>query len=240
VRGSGLTQPEQRGLTLCPRSASAEGTSVPDPESAHNTPGSVRLSGVDLAAIAAFTAAGLSLVNVAVSSRLTSRGNLEQWRRNEERPVIARILTLSDDALSKWQAAGEARQDWIDSVTADPSRSHEDTQARDQAAEHWSAGAELYNKLRFELAQLDLIAGRPLRDVANKLVREHESVRQWIRPASGASNWFQLLTEQNNKIISLHADLVEKTRADLRLEHDLTWHRGRWLWPQFRARKTLR
>jgi hypothetical protein len=177
---------------------------------------------VDLAAVAAFTAAGLSLVNVAISYRLTSRGQREQWRRDQERPIVAWVLTLSADALAQWEQAGQARRDWIDSRRADPDRAHEDTQARDEARVHWGAGSEAYEKLRFEVAQLDLIAGHQLRDVANKLVGEHESARQWLRPASGADDWFQLLTEQNNKIIRLHTELVEKTRADLGLASSLT------------------
>jgi len=75
----------------------------------------------------------------------------------------------------------------------------------------------IYEKLRFEAAQLDLIAGVSLRDVANKLVREHESTRHWLRPASGASDWYELATKQNNKVVRLHAELVEKARADLGL-----------------------
>ena len=51
------------------------------------------------AVIAAFAAAALSLVNVIVGYRLASRGHLEQWQRDETRPIVARILTLSQDAL---------------------------------------------------------------------------------------------------------------------------------------------
>lgn len=196
-------------------------------------PGWARLSAVDLAAIAAFSAAGLSLVNVVVSYRFASRGSLEQWRRDEQRPVVARMLTLSDEALSKWRAAGFARREWLESLQADPGRSQEDTQSRDLAAEHWSGGSELYDKLRFELAQLDLIAGRPLRDVAARLVREHESARQRVRPASGGDDWFRPLMEQNNTINGLHADLVMKTRADLGLGQDLTRRRLRSLLRRF-------
>jgi hypothetical protein len=177
-------------------------------------PRRARLSCVDLAAVAAFTAAGLALVGVVVnivwSYRLSSRVQLEQWRRNEERPIVARMLTLSADVLEQWQQTGQARRDWIDSLRADPNRGHEDTKARDEARDHWGAGSELYEKLRFGAAQLDLIAGRPLRSVAAKLVREHESAQHWLRPASGADDWFELLTEQNNKIVRLHAELVGK------------------------------
>lgn len=93
-----------------------------------------------------------------------------------------------------------------------------DTKARDEATEHWIAGSELFEKLRFELAQLDLIAGPDVRAVATTLVREHESVQHWIRPASGADDWYKLLTEQNNKIVRLHEELVDKTRAELGLD----------------------
>jgi hypothetical protein len=190
---------------------------------------------VNWTAIAAFTAAGLSLVNVAVSARLAGRGRLEQWRRDEERPIVARMLTLSADALDKWQAAGYARHEWIDSLNADPSRSSEDVMARDEASERWWAGSELYDKLRFEGAQLDLIAGHPLRDAATTLVREHESVRHRIRPASGASDWFELLTEHNNKIVRLHEDLIKKTRADLGVDRASVRHRLRLLLPRSRT-----
>lgn len=196
----------------------------------------ITLSGVDLVAVAAFTAAGLSLVNVVVSSRLNSHGHLEQWRRDEERPIVARMLTLSADALSAWNLAGHARRDWIDSRNSDPSGGNVDTKAQDEAAEHWGTGSELYDKLRFELAQLDLIAGRPLRDVAASLVRGHESVRHWIRPASGASDWYELLTEQNNKIIRLHGDLIERTRADLGLDRISISRRLRSLLPHWFTR----
>jgi hypothetical protein len=183
------------------------------------------LSSVNWIAIAAFTAAGLSLVNVGVSYRLNSRSHLEQWRRDEERPIVARMLTLSADTLGEWWAAGNARRDWIESVNADPSRVSEDVKARREASERWRAGSEKYDKLRFELAQLDLIAGRPLRDVADALLREHESVRQWIGPASGASDWFKLLAEHNNKIVGLHGDLIRQTRADLGVDRTLVRHR---------------
>jgi hypothetical protein len=191
-------------------------------ESAHMAHGSARLSCVDLTAVAAFTAAVLSLVNVAFSYRLSSRANLEQWRRNEERPIVARMLTLSADALAQWQRAGQARSNWIESLSADPNQGHEDTTARDEARDQWDTGSELYDKLRFEVAQLDIMAGRPLRDVAAKLVREHESPWHWLRPASGGeANLLESLYEQHNKIVGLHAELVERTRTDLGLDSSL-------------------
>jgi hypothetical protein len=75
----------------------------------------------------------------------------------------------------------------------------------------------LYGKLRFEAAQLDFIAGHAVCDAAARLVRAHESPQHWLRPASGADGVTELLTEQNIKIVGLHAELVEKARADLGL-----------------------
>jgi len=173
---------------------------------------------VDLVAAAAFTAAALSLVNIGLSAWLNSRGYLEQWRRDVERPIVAQIITLSGDGLNAWRDASFAKQEWITSVHADLDRQHEDIGARDRAAEQWAVGSDAYNKLRFEVAQLDLVAGPPLRDTAGALLRHHESMRQYIRPASAASNWFDVVTDLNNKIVTLHGDLVVKTRADLGLD----------------------
>jgi len=177
--------------------------------------------------VAAFTAAALSLVNVGFSAWLNSRGHLEQWRRDVERPIVAQIITLSGDALNAWQEASFARQEWITSVHADLDRQHEDTEARDRANEHWRTGSDAYNKLRFETAQLDLVAGPPLRETAGALLRLHESMRHYIRPASAASDWFEKVTGLNNEVLRLQGDLVAKTRADLGLDRGVTSHRLR-------------
>jgi hypothetical protein len=50
-------------------------------------------------------------------------------------------------------------------------------------------------------------------------------VRQWIRPASGASNYFELLAEHNNKIVGLHGDLIKQARADLGVDRTSARHR---------------
>jgi hypothetical protein len=166
---------------------------------------------VDLVAAAAFTAAALSLVNVGIRAWLNSRGHLEQWRRDVERPIVAQIITLSGDALDAWQDASSARQEWITSVHADPDRQHEDIGARDRAAERWAVGSGAYDKLRFEMAQLDLVAGPPLRDTAGALLQRHESMRHYIHLASAASDWFEQVTGLNNEILRLQGDLVAKT-----------------------------
>src|SRR6266567_1179448 len=44
------------------------------------------------------------------------------------------MLTLSADALVEWQRSAQARHGWLDSLAADPSRGHDDTQGRHEAA----------------------------------------------------------------------------------------------------------
>jgi hypothetical protein len=58
-------------------------------------------------------------------------------------------------------------------------------------------------------------------------------VWHWLRPANGASNWYELLTDENNKIVRLHGDLVQKTRADLGLDRSSTTQRLRSLLPSW-------
>ena len=53
------------------------------------------LQRVNLAVIAAFAAAAISLVNVVLTARLTRGSQFRQWQREEARPITARILTLS-------------------------------------------------------------------------------------------------------------------------------------------------
>ena len=180
---------------------------------------------MNLATVAAFTAAGVALIvgvfSVVWGSRLSTRAQLDQWRRNEERPIVARVLTLSEDARQQWDQAWSAKQGLIAAVQAEPDpdvrRTPEFAEAQDRAVEQWRVGAELYGKLRFETAQLDLIAGRPVRDVADRLARAHESSWHWLRPAGGANITWESFAKQNNKIVELHEELVGKTRADLGL-----------------------
>lgn len=196
---------------------------------------------MDLAAIAAFTAAALSLVGVVVnvvwSYRPSSRGQLEQWRRNEERPIVARLLTLSNDAVDKWMNGCQARADWITSL-ADPSRTSEDTKAKDMLLEQWQEGSELYEKLAFEAAQLDLIAGRSLREAATALSQAHWGVMLVTAPLSDRRDWFEVFSEQLDRIRGLRNDLVAQARADVGVDRG-SEPRLRSAWRRFRARRKL-
>ena len=60
--------------------------------------------------MAAFAAAGLSLVNVVVTAQLASRLHLQQWRRDEVRPVVERILVCAREAQKAWTSAAVSRE----------------------------------------------------------------------------------------------------------------------------------
>jgi hypothetical protein len=162
---------------------------------------------VDLTAVAAFTAAALSLVNVAYSYHLSKRGNREQWWREQERPIVARSLTLSGDALLEWRWASVAKQ----------AMSEDEDWAGSEASQHWEKGWRLMMDLRYEVAQLDLLASRPVRKAARELVGAHvDEGSRYVDAQSGQDDdegWGANLV----KIEELQDELVEITRADLGL-----------------------
>jgi hypothetical protein len=166
---------------------------------------------VNWIAIAAFTAAGLSLVNVAVSGRLTSRGHLEQWRREQEQPIVARILTLSSDALREWRDTAMAKEQWS-GIFRDPGKREDAEALQAEVLAHHSKGRELWNSLRYEAAQLDLLASPGVRKAARDLVAAHEGA--WFRMNPAGAGMTPFRTGEEDKIDKLHGKLVERTRAD--------------------------
>jgi len=99
------------------------------------------LSAVTATEVALTAAFGASLLTGLASlgvvwfqQRRQGKATDQEWRRSEERPIVARMLTLSADALAEWQQSAQARQEWLDSKHADPTLVHEDTEGRDKAA----------------------------------------------------------------------------------------------------------
>ena len=79
--------------------------------------------------------------------------------------MVARCLTLAADALSEWWDASVAKQD----ADASAPRSRMDA--------HWEKGREYLDQLRFEVAQLDLLASAPVRQAAGDLLKAHQRER---------------------------------------------------------------
>jgi hypothetical protein len=165
---------------------------------------------VDLTAAAAFTAAALSFVSVVVSVvltyRLTSRGHREQWLREQERPIVARILTLSAEARDEWWDISVARQrmdttPWVGSETQ----------------QKMTKDLQLLHDLRYEVAQLDLLASRPVREAARELVMAHDKEALRLVLTTLGEDDSEDRRDSQVKIKALEEGLVERTRADLGL-----------------------
>lgn len=121
--------------------------------------------------------------------------------------MVARCLTLSANVQSEWWDASVAKEN------ADVSAS------RRQMDPHWEKGRQHLDELRFEAAQLDLLASRTMREVASSIVTEHqkETGRLIMRVKSGQKD-FEGRRAAHAKIGELHKTLVESARADLGLD----------------------
>jgi len=162
---------------------------------------------VDATAVAAFAAAGLSLVNVVVTARLAHRGQGEQWRREQERPIVARCVALSVDLRDEWWEASFARLD----IQA-PVGAQLDVQKR------VNRGWQALRNLRYEVAQLDLLASPAVRQAARDLVTVHEQeMTRLAFPPNPATDENAARLASHAKIGKLEEALVERTRTDLGL-----------------------
>lgn len=182
-----------------------------------------------ITAIAAFVAAGLSLVNVIVSYFLSRRGQLSQWRRDSERPIAVNVLSLSRELSSQLSTVAMERAKWLTSIHQ--SRDNENAAARDAAASQLQMGWDTFEQLRHEVTGLDLIAGPAPRKTAERLVSAHESLVHWLRPASGTSEPpGETFAKQSNVIAQAEQDLVSAIRQDIGVDGPAGFARwfGRW------------
>lgn len=159
---------------------------------------------MDSATVAAFTAAGLSLANVLISARLTGRSGREQWRRDQERPVVARALTLSASAARLW---------WTTSVAVEDGPPGE-KMARPK---DWYDGRQSLADLRYEVAQLDLLASSAVREAACELVAAHQKETTRLVLLEAGEEDFDARQRFHVQVQKLEATLVEQARTDLGL-----------------------
>jgi hypothetical protein len=165
---------------------------------------------VILTAIAAVAAAVFSGVNVVLSYRQARRGPREQWRREQERPVVARVLTLSSDLTSNWAMLVFTKERWA-GAWDEELRADEDRTAREQLM----AGMGLHGKLQFEAAQLDLLASPQVRKAAHDLATAHSRIRHGIIRFQSDPAAFR--HGQESGADEFYEWLVEQARADLGL-----------------------
>lgn len=175
---------------------------------------------MNLAVIAAFTAAAVSLVNIIVTARLASGSQFRQWQREEARPLTVRILTLSAHTRFVWARAVHAHADWL-RLSQDDERARElQERKREYLAEGWT---EL-GKLNFEVSQLNLIAAHATREAAAALAKGHENVYVALSghlSQEGLSDAVAVL----NKLLVQQDTLIGKFRADLGVPPGRNWLR---------------
>jgi hypothetical protein len=170
-----------------------------------------KLPGVDLAVIAAFTAAGISLVNVVITAWLASRVTHRQWRREEERPAVVRILALSSEAKRIGQELTILRQD-VYLYEQDPDKDQLVRNLLASEGELWEDISNVLDKLRLEVAQLELVGHEPVREAARALLNAHDHGLLHARIGHPATLG---LSKGLEKVKQCEEDLIEKTRADL-------------------------
>src|SRR5262249_38132873 len=147
--------------------------------------------------------------NVWMTGYQARRSQLHQWRRDTERPVLARIISISDKSLEALREVAYERSQWIESV---PGSQAESIEARDKARTLWDMNADEFEELRYQIAQLDLVAGEQLRKTAHALLSKHESLRHWLRPASGADSPIDLFDQSSAEVIELRDRLIDVGR----------------------------
>jgi hypothetical protein len=85
--------------------------------------------------------------------------------------------------------------------------------------EHWETGRQLLHDLRYEVAQLDLLAGRTVCQVAYELVEAHQrETSRLLMLAKPGQDDFEGRQAAQVKIEELQSALVKSTRTDLGLD----------------------
>lgn len=168
---------------------------------------------MNVAAIAAFAAAGISLLNVFVMSRLTRRGQKEQWRRETERPVVAGLLASSKECLETWADAAAQMKTLNESQEAGEPFSSEIHAATVKMIKTYANGWALVEKLNVIASELDLIASAGVSQAVNKLVDRHAAIRRDVAP--GAANPPGTVERYGSEIADLRAGVIAETRADI-------------------------
>lgn len=87
-----------------------------------------------------------------------------------------------------------------------------------KAQQHWRKGRQATRDLRYEVAQLDLLASRSVREVANELVKVHEKEGAWLPLLKPGEDDYERRVRKRETIIDLQRVLVERARTDLGLD----------------------
>lgn len=127
----------------------------------------------DITTVAAFTAAGLGLVNAVTTGRMARRGSLQHWRRDAERPLVADIVrasTIHSNCVGDVMSLAEIRHYGVDPTI------HSVKDIEQELGDARREEREAHYRIFGLVTELELIAGREVQHLAEMLRRHHSDL----------------------------------------------------------------
>lgn len=186
---------------------------------------------VNLAVVAAFTAAAISLVNVLITARLARGGQFRQWQREDAGPIIERVLVLSDELRLSWSGVAEdlktlsrnlvsPRTNEYEAESADNYRDTLQTKIYELLLE----GRDKFVDLSNGVSALQLISPPPTRNAASRLKDGHQSILTAFERYP-LENELPDIIKKRAAIDSAEQDLADSFRTDLGVSRGRKWLR---------------
>lgn len=170
----------------------------------------MHLTSAQLTLLAAGVAAVASLAGIAINVRSTSRIELRKWRRNEERALIANILSNLHEVRELWSFIA---------VRADAERARElEPSAEREVREARLNVNQAERELRLAVAEVELIAGSKVVECAKALETPLENVRHLLRATSGADGRMNAYGDVIGGFDVVRTELVDAVRKELRID----------------------
>jgi len=165
-------------------------------------------------------AAGISLVNVVITSRLSRRSQVDHWRRDVERPLAAGLIQVSVTCVDHWESAIDVLKEFIAARSASPKDVASVSERYAAAVTAWNEGVSKHAELEFKWAELALVADKKVRDAATELRSKHRLLVASAEPPDDVDRIFKGDSDADLDFIKLHGSLINAVRVDLGVDHD--------------------
>ncbi|MGY6656677.1 hypothetical protein ACXIZN_31360 [Amycolatopsis sp. TRM77291] len=168
------------------------------------------VTNAQLTLLAAVVAAAASLVSVVIAARSASRTELRRWRRQDEREMIARILTQLHVVRGLWNIIGP-NADAERAGELDPFVEREVRNARIEVGKAEKA-------FRLAVAEVELVAGSKVVECAKAFDMRFEGLQHLLRPAGGAEQRTDYYWQHDAGLEQLRTELVDAVRKELQID----------------------
>jgi len=172
-----------------------------------------------LTLVTSAVAAASSLIVIAISVRSTGKTELGRWRRQEERELIARIMTKAREVVALWDTVASQTE------TSRAARGEYQTDAKRQVEQARQELRTADRELVTAFAEVELVAGSRVVDCIRALEVSFENMRHVLRPASGADDQLAAYRQYASDFERLLKDLIDAVRKELRIERAPTLRR---------------